>query len=105
MGAADSFVVVVHASFAMIDVELALVLHGRIDCTVHFFQFDGGKIQHRSHPFRRVGIGRVDLPTVDELGRTGEQAVEDMVGQEHVQRVIPAFQGRFVPIQFFISLA
>ena len=89
----------------MVDIEVPFIFHRRVDCAIHFFQFDGREVEHRSHPFRRVGIGRVDLPTVDELGRTGEQAVEDVVGQEHVQRVMPAFQGGFVPIQLLISLA
>ena len=41
----DTFVIVVNTRFAVVDVEVAFVFHCRIDCTIYFFQFDGGEIE------------------------------------------------------------
>ena len=98
----DTFIVVVGTRFAVVDIEIPFIFHCGVNRTVHLFQFDGREVEHRAHPFCRVCIGCIDLPAVDELGRAGEQAVKDMVGEEHVQRVMPVLQGIFVPIQFFV---
>ena len=89
----------------MIDIVITFVFYRRIDCTVNPFQFHCREVQHGSDPFRRVEISCIDSPAVYQLGRTGEQSVEDMVRQEHVQGVVLALQRRLVPIKFFVCLS
>ena len=105
MCTSDTFVVIIYTSFAVVYVEISFILHGWINCTIHLFQFDCREIEHCAYPFRGIGISRVDLPAIDKFGRTGEQTIQDMIGKKHVQRVMPTFQGGFVPIQLLICFS
>ena len=88
MGTPDPFVIVVLGSMAMIDIKFGGIFDSRVYRTVHLFQFDGGEVEQRADPVRRVGVCGVDADGVYQFGRTAEQAVDDVVGEEHVQRVV-----------------
>lgn len=95
---------VVNASHAMIDVEVRGMFHGRVYGRIYFFQFDGGKVEQGADPFGGIGILGVHPLAVYQFGRALEEPVEDMVGKEHVERVVPVGQGMLVPEQLFIGL-
>ena len=86
----------------MVDIVTSRMLYLLVHSSIHSLQLYRGIIQQRRNPLRRIDIGRIGTPAVNQLSRTCKQTVQNMIGQEHIQRVVTAGQGFFIPILLFV---